>query len=60
MKESANELRLLKDPGNASIVDVGISCDGTWQRRGFSSLNGAVVCMSIDTGNVLDVEVLML
>ena len=58
MKESANELCMQKDPDNSSVVDVGVSCDGTWQRRGFSSLNGAVAVISIDTGKILDVEVM--
>ena len=38
------------------IVDSSISCDGTWQRRGFSSLNGAVAILSTDTVKILDVE----
>lgn len=38
------------------VVDTSISCDGTWQKRGFSSLNGAVAVISIETGKVLDVE----
>ena len=37
---------------------VSISCDGTWQKRGFTSLNGDVIIMSTDTGKVLDVEVM--
>ena len=37
---------------------VSISCDGTWQKRGFTSLNGAVIIISTDTGKVLDVEVM--
>ena len=36
----------------------GVSCDGTWQRRGYSSLHGCVTTLSIDTGKCLDVEVL--
>ena len=32
-----------------------MSCDGTWQRRGFSTLNGCVT-LSCDTGKVLDTE----
>ena len=32
--------------------------DGTWQRRGFSSLNGAVTAISPDNGKCLDVHVL--
>ena len=40
------------------VAKCAISCDGTWQRRGFSSLNGCVTVISIDTGKVLDVEAL--
>ncbi|GFT70552.1 hypothetical protein TNCV_1133151 [Trichonephila clavipes] len=32
------------------------SVDGTWQRRGHSSLNGCVAVLSIDTGKVLDLD----
>lgn len=31
---------------------------GTWQRRGHQSLNGVVICTSIDSGKIMDVEVL--
>ena len=34
-----------------------MSCDGTWHRRGFSSLFGAVFSISHDTGKVLDYTV---
>ena len=40
------------------ILYSGVSCDGTWQRRGHSSLNGCVFVMSIGTGKVLDGETL--
>ena len=36
MLDAANELRHADD----SISDIGVSVDGTWQRRGFVSLNG--------------------
>jgi hypothetical protein len=36
----------------------GVSVDRTWHRRGFASINGVVVAISIDTGKVLDTEVL--
>ncbi|GFX47120.1 transposable element Tcb1 transposase [Trichonephila clavipes] len=32
--------------------------DGTWQKRGYSSHNGCVSCISIDTGKVLDIEIM--
>ena len=37
-------------------VDIAVSVDGTWQRRGFSSNNGVVAALSVDTGKVIDVE----
>ena len=40
------------------VVDTGVSVDCTWQKRGFTSLNGAVAAISIETGCVLDVEVM--
>lgn len=40
------------------IVKCGVSVDGTWQRRGYTSLNGCVAAISIETGKVLDLEVM--
>ena len=40
------------------MADIEVSVDGTWQRRGYSSLNGVVVAISIDTGKIVDLEVL--
>ena len=36
--------------------DIGVSVDGTWQKRWFASLNGAVVTISTSNFKVLDVE----
>ena len=36
--------------------DVGVSIDGTWQKREFSSLNGVVAAISITNGKILDLE----
>ena len=35
-----------------TITNIGVSVDGSWQRRGFSSLNGIVAALSIDNGKV--------
>lgn len=56
MKDAATELHEGDDSNQ--IVKCGVSCDGTWQRRGHSSLNGCVTTLSIKTGKFLDVEVL--
>jgi len=40
------------------LVDVRVSCDGTWQKRGFQSNNGIYVAISVYNGKVLDLEVM--
>ena len=39
-------------------TDVGVSVDGCWQKRGYVSLNGTVAVISMESGKILDVEVL--
>ncbi|GFW74716.1 uncharacterized protein TNCV_962911 [Trichonephila clavipes] len=34
--------------------ECGVSVDGTWQKRGYSSLNGCVSTISVDSGKILD------
>ncbi|KAJ8032104.1 hypothetical protein HOLleu_25526 [Holothuria leucospilota] len=43
---------------NESIVDLPVSFDGTWAKRGYTSNFGVGVVISADTGEVLDREVL--
>ena len=38
---------------SSNIVDTAVSVDGSWQRRGFSSLNGVVTAVSMETGKFL-------
>ena len=62
MKEAACELRKLSqqltDEEGDGLVDVGVSCDGSWARRGFSSLFGLVAVISVDTGKILVYHIL--
>ncbi|XP_047135810.1 uncharacterized protein LOC124812840 [Hydra vulgaris] len=39
------------------ISNVTVLCDGSWQRRGFASLNGVVTVIASDTGKCLDYRV---
>ena len=55
MKEAADEL---KNDSEETVVDVSVSADGSWQRRGYSSLNGTYTTISLKTGKVLDCEVM--
>ena len=52
MKHAAEELKLKE-----KSTDISASFDGSWQKPGYSSLNGIVSAISISTGKVLDFEV---
>ena len=54
MQDACEELRA--DFSSDAIKDVKVSSDGTWQRRGYSSLNGVVTVISIKNYKVLDIE----
>jgi hypothetical protein len=41
-----------------TVVDIAVSFDGTWAKRGFTSLIGIVFVIALDTGEVLDYHVL--
>ena len=59
MKQARKEIR--ENYGATSsedIIDVIVSCDGTWQKRGFSSLYGAVFLIAYETGKVIDYTVI--
>lgn len=43
---------------NNNNRDLSIAFDGSWQKRGHTSLNGVVTATSVDTGKVVDVAIL--
>lgn len=53
VKQLENELGQEPEDG---IYNIAVSCDATWQKRGFTSLYGAVFVLSELTGQVLDYE----
>ena len=56
MSEAASEICATSD--GDEYVETEVSADGTWQKRGYSSLHGVATIMSMDTGKVLDTEIL--
>ncbi|KAJ8897792.1 hypothetical protein PR048_003142 [Dryococelus australis] len=43
---------------NNNDRDLTVALDGSWHRRGHVSLHGVVTCTSVDTGRVIDVDIL--
>ena len=58
MKRAILEVREHCGVEPEAIADILISCDGTWQKRGFTSLYGAVFIIAYETGKVLDYTVM--
>ena len=59
MKAAGKRLRkqLIKDDEtitDESIVDVCVTYDGTWSKRGYTANHGVGIVISVDTGEVLD------
>eukprot|EP00112_Aurelia_sp_Birch-Aquarium-sp1_P017107 Seg3945.4 transcript_id=Seg3945.4/GoldUCD/mRNA.D3Y31 product="hypothetical protein" protein_id=Seg3945.4/GoldUCD/D3Y31 len=47
-----------KDVTEDSLEDIAVSFDGTWAKRGYTSLFGVVFVVSVDSGEALDYHVL--
>ena len=61
MLKAADEIRMekLEDTYDTdNLVDIDISADGAWQRRGFASLNGVVTIIGVDVAKCIDYAVL--
>lgn len=43
---------------NDNCRDLAVALDGSWQKRGHTSLNGIVSATSVSTGKVVDVEII--
>ena len=54
LQEACKDIRGSLD---SEFIDTGVTDDGTLQTRGFTSMNGAVAAISIDTGRVLDIDI---
>jgi len=53
-----NAVREAKLLNNNNSTDIIVACDGSWQKRGHTSLNGMISVTSIESGKVLDIKCL--
>ena len=58
MNLAVRSLRTQAHIEESETLDISVSCDGTWARRGFTLLHGVVVVASLETGQIVDCEVL--
>ena len=56
MSDAIQEIREKSSIPQDKTMDMSISQDGSWQRRGYSSLNGCITAIAMDNGKVVDME----
>ncbi|XP_062516106.1 uncharacterized protein LOC134191499 [Corticium candelabrum] len=57
MKKAVDDTRHLYEANSNGTVDIGVSGDGTWRKRGYSSFHGVGTLISIVSGKVVDISV---
>ena len=50
--------QLKENVDDQGITDITVSCDGTWQKRGHSSLNGIVTVISSNSNKCIDYRIM--
>ena len=58
MANAVEEVKTFYEQEEDGKFDIGVSGDGTWRKRGYSSSYGVVTALSTITGKVVDVEVM--
>lgn len=58
MIAASEYLHFLNGVQSLDILDVKVTCGGTWSRRGFTAMHKVFMVISWDTGQVLDFEVM--
>ena len=50
-------LHKLHDVEPTEVINVAVTCDGTWSKRGFTATHGIVTIIAWESGQVLDFEI---
>ena len=58
MQESRNRVQDFYEKPHDEVIEVGVSIDGTWMKRGYMSKYGVVAAISCETGKILDFQIM--
>ena len=53
----AASAHLLQGVPPDEVINVTVTCDGTWSKRGFTAMYGVVVVIAWETGQMLDFQI---
>ena len=57
MLTAAAYLHQLHGVSTTELLDIAVTCDGTWSKRGLTATHGVVVVIAWESGQVLDFEI---
>ena len=57
MRAASDHLHDLRGVPRDEVIDVCVTCDGTWSKRGFTATYGIVAVIVWETGQVLDFQI---
>ena len=57
MLAASARLHKLHDVEPTEVINVAVTCDGTWSKRGFTATHGIVTIIAWESGQVLDFEI---
>ena len=57
MLAASAHLNHLHDAKSIDIIDVAVTCDGTWSNRSVTATHGVVAFIALETGRVLDFKI---
>ena len=57
MSKAVDDIRHLYTENPDGTVDIGVSGDGTWRKRGFTSFHRVGTAVSVPSGKVVDVSI---
>ena len=58
MNDAGHQVRKFLQKDGTEVLDIAVSFDGTWSKRGFTANYGVGIVISADAGEVLDYVVL--
>ena len=58
MLAASAHLHQLHSADPRALIDVAVTCDGTWSKRGFTATHGVIVVISWESGQVLVFQIM--
>lgn len=56
LQKARDKVKSLHEPNESGVVEIAVSQDGTWSKRGYTANFGVGIVISVDTGEVIDYD----